>query len=263
MAKKTNKTSHVLNLITGGTTEPEAEKQTSQALPSEQKVVVVDSAKEEQIAGDIRRQLLNEVGDQETELEKHISEVPDQPEEASEIPGSRGSSTGESISEESISEESISEGSLSRERVSDNSTLEESSGKEPVVETPALKTPALEKTDTAPQNADAVPEEEIPYRMINVMEEILSPEVVRAEMEKYGVCLCSRCQADVLALLLTRLPAKYIVANTTAISPLLSYYKNKFRVNLLTQTIKACTEVREHPRHERKNSYDSEKFADN
>ncbi len=258
MAKKTNKTSHVLNLITGGTTEPEAEKQTSQALPSEQKVVVVDSAKEEQIAGDIRRQLLNEVGDQETELEKHISEVPDQPEEASEIPGSRGSSTGESISEESISEESISEGSLSGERVSDNSTLEESSGKEPVVETPAL-----EKTDTAPQNADAVPEEEIPYRMINVMEEILSPEVVRAEMEKYGVCLCSRCQADVLALLLTRLPAKYIVANTTAISPLLSYYKNKFRVNLLTQTIKACTEVREHPRHERKNSYDSEKFADN
>lgn len=258
MAKKTNKTSHVLNLITGGTTEPEAEKQTSQALPSEQKVVVVDSAKEEQIAGDIRRQLLNEVGDQETELEKHISEVPDQPEEASEIPGSRGSSTGESISEESISE-----GSLSGERVSDNSTLEESSGKEPVVETPALKTPALEKTDTAPQNADAVPEEEIPYRMINVMEEILSPEVVRAEMEKYGVCLCSRCQADVLALLLTRLPAKYIVANTTAISPLLSYYKNKFRVNLLTQTIKACTEVREHPRHERKNSYDSEKFADN
>lgn len=263
MAKKTNKTSHVLNLITGGTTEPEAEKQTSQALPSEQKVVVVDSAKEEQIAGDIRRQLLNEVGDQETELEKHISEVPDQPEEASEIPGSRGSSTGESISEESISEESISEGSLSGERVSDNSTLEESSGKEPVVETPALKTPALEKTDTAPQNADAAPEEEIPYRMINVMEEILSPEVVRAEMEKYGVCLCSRCQADVLALLLTRLPAKYIVANTTAISPLLSYYKNKFRVNLLTQTIKACTEVREHPRHERKNSYDSEKFADN
>lgn len=258
MAKKTNKTSHVLNLITGGTTEPEAEKQTSQALPSEQKVVVVDSAKEEQIAGDIRRQLLNEVGDQETELEKHISEVPDQPEEASEIPGSRGSSTGESISEESISEES-----LSGERVSDNSTLEESSGKEPVVETPALKTPALEKTDTAPQNADAVPEEEIPYRMINVMEEILSPEVVRAEMEKYGVCLCSRCQADVLALLLTRLPAKYIVANTTAISPLLSYYKNKFRVNLLTQTIKACTEVREHPRHERKNSYDSKKFADN
>lgn len=253
MAKKTNKTSHVLNLITGGTTEPEAEKQTSQALPSEQKVVVVDSAKEEQIAGDIRRQLLNEVGDQETELEKHISEVPDQPEEASEIPGSKGSSTGESISEESISE-----GSLSGERVSDNSTLEESSGKEPVMETPAL-----EKTDTAPQNADAAPEEEIPYRMINVMEEILSPEVVRAEMEKYGVCLCSRCQADVLALLLTRLPAKYIVANTTAISPLLSYYKNKFRVNLLTQTIKACTEVREHPRHERKNSYDSEKFADN
>ena len=50
MAKKTNKTSHVLNLITGGTTEPEAEKQTSQALPSEQKVVVVDSAKEEQIS---------------------------------------------------------------------------------------------------------------------------------------------------------------------------------------------------------------------
>ena len=124
--------------------------------------------------------------------------------------------------------------------------------------------PVQEEKADSEEKTEAEPEkEELPYRMVNVMEEILSPEMVKEEMKKYGVCLCSRCQADVLALLLTRLPAKYIVANTPAIPPLLSYYKNKYRVNLLTQMIKACLDVRENPRHDRKEPYDSKGFADN
>ena len=100
------------------------------------------------------------------------------------------------------------------------------------------------------------------YRMANVMEEILNPDIIKREMEKYGGCMCSRCQADVLALVLTRLPSKYIVADKAAISPLLGYYRNKYRVNLLTQLIKACLDVKERPRHDRKEPYVIGNYAD-
>lgn len=201
MAKKTNKTSHVLNLITGGSTGAEEENQTSSP---EQKVMVVDSSEDDRIADGIRNQLLDELGEK-----QKVQETSD-------------------------------------------SKKEEAKQEEPALrdEQPIQEESVLKETQSEELPREAVEQETISYRMVNVMEEILSDDVVMAEMKKYGVCLCSRCQADVRALLLTRLPAKYVVANVNAVSPLLSYYKNKFRVNILTQTIKACMDVKEHPRHE-------------
>ncbi len=77
MARKTNKTSHVLNLITGGNTvSGETEAPETAAAPkarpvspepssaaTEQKVVVVDSSEDEKISSDIRRELLHELGE--------------------------------------------------------------------------------------------------------------------------------------------------------------------------------------------------------
>lgn len=243
MAKKTNKTSHVLNLITGGGAEAETENpQTSlsvqesvsvqprESLQADQKVVVVDPGQDEQIAEDIRKGLLSEIGE---EMEDPVPVVEewendDTPEEDEETLKAEVSETAEAENLEMPTE------------------APETSGEAP-------STPRAEEADLA----------EPMYRMVNVMEEILSPDVIRREMEKYGVCMCSRCQADVLALLLTRLPSKYIVANTPAIPPLLSYYRSKYRVNLLTQAIKACLEVKEHPRHDRKEHYAPEEYVDN
>lgn len=201
MAKKTNKTSHVLNLITGGSTGAEEENQTSSP---EQKVMVVDSSEDDRIADGIRNQLLDELGEK-----QKVQETSD-------------------------------------------SKKEEAKQEEPALrdEQPIQEESVLKETQSEELPREAVEQETISYRMVNVMEEILSDDVVMAEMKKYGVCLCSRCQSDVRALLLTRLPAKYVVVNVNAVSPLLSYYKNKFRVNILTQTIKACMDVKEHPRHE-------------
>ena len=250
MARKTNKTSHVLNLITGGNTvSGETEAPEAAAAPkarpvspepssaaTEQKVVVVDSSEEETIASDIRRDLRqpnlpdsSAVLSGESQIKQPSEPQPDRPLVHAELPS---------------------------EPQQDMLMFHGES--QPAPHSAALSEPlevpqpaARPESQTASQ-----PEEKPSYRMVNVMEEILSPESVRAEMEKYGVCLCSRCQADVMALLLTRLPAKYIVADRTAVSPLLSYYKNKFRVSLLTQTVKACMDVREHPRHERMEPYD-------
>ena len=51
------------------------------------------------------------------------------------------------------------------------------------------------------------------------------------------------------ALMLTRLPPKYIVADNTTVPMLLTFYRNKFRVAVLSQSMRACMEVKEHPRH--------------
>jgi competence protein ComFB len=81
------------------------------------------------------------------------------------------------------------------------------------------------------------------------MEEILTPELILDALKNNDTCTCSRCQADVKALMLTRLPPKYIVADNTAVPMLLTYYHNKFRVAVLSQSIRACMDVKERPRH--------------
>ena len=55
--------------------------------------------------------------------------------------------------------------------------------------------------------------------------------------------------ADVCALVLTGLPAKYVVTNKDSVSPILGYYESKFKIYMLTELIKACNKVRESPRH--------------
>lgn len=261
MARKTNKTSHVLNLITGGNTASgETEAPEAAAAPkarpvspepssaaTEQKVVVVDSSEDEKISSDIRRELLHELGETADGDVREDAAEKQQPN----LPDSSAVLSGESQIKqpsEPQPDRPMVHAELPSEPQQDLPMFHGESQ-------PAPHSAALSEPLEVPQPA-AQTEEKPSYRMVNVMEEILSPESVRAEMEKYSVCLCSRCQADVMALLLTRLPAKYIVADRTAVSPLLSYYKNKFRISLLTQTVKACMDVREHPRHERMEPYD-------
>lgn len=68
-------------------------------------------------------------------------------------------------------------------------------------------------------------------------------------MEQYGVCMCSRCCADVKALILTRLPSKYVVAHEDSVAPMIGFYENKFKVRIFTEILKACLQVKEKPRH--------------
>lgn len=93
-------------------------------------------------------------------------------------------------------------------------------------------------------------EPEPTYRMVNVMEQILKRQKLEQQMERYGVCTCSRCRADVEALALTKLPAKYIVVDKSTVAPMIGFYENRYRVNILTQIIRACIQVKEEPHHE-------------
>lgn len=225
MAKKTNKTSHVLNLITGsqppvassGETQPsssasgETQQEGSAAeepvrVPSAN-VTVVDPREEGKLAEEIQKNLIQE-------LEK------EQTEEQAEQPGEQ-----EEQSEEQPEEQ-----------------------QEEQTEQP--KTNAGTPVQKEPEQQEEQKQEDGPsYRVVNIMEEILTPELILDALKSNDTCTCSRCQADVKALMLTRLPPKYIVADNTTVPMLLTFYRNKFRVAVLSQSMRACMEVKEHPRH--------------
>lgn len=225
MAKKTNKTSHVLNLITGsqppvassGETQPpssasgETQQEGSAAeepvrVPSAN-VTVVDPREEGKLAEEIQKNLIQE-------LEK------EQTEEQAEQPGKQ-----EEQSEEQPEEQ----------------TEEQTEQPKTNAGTPVQKEPE--------QQEEQKQEDGPSYRVVNIMEEILTPELILDALKSNGTCTCSRCQADVKALMLTRLPPKYIVADNTTVPMLLTFYRNKFRVAVLSQSMRACMEVKEHPRH--------------
>jgi len=245
MAKKTNKTSHVLNLITGsqppvassGETQPsssasgETQQEGSAAeepvrVPSAN-VTVVDPREEGKLAEEIQKNLIQE-------LEK------EQTEEQAEQPGEQ-----EEQSEEQPEEQSEEQ---SEEQTEEQS--EEQSEEQTEEQTEQPKTNAGTPVQKEPEQQEEQKQEDGPsYRVVNIMEEILTPELILDALKSNDTCTCSRCQADVKALMLTRLPPKYIVADNTTVPMLLTFYRNKFRVAVLSQSMRACMEVKEHPRH--------------
>ena len=238
MAKKTNKTSHVLNLITGsqppvassGETQPsssasgETQQEGSAAeepvrVPSAN-VTVVDPREEGKLAEEIQKNLIQELEKEQTEEQ---AEQPREQEEQSEEQTERSEEQTEQPNEQA------------------EQTQEQTEQPQTNAGTPVQKEPE--------QQEEQKQEDGPSYRVVNIMEEILTPELILDALKSNDTCTCSRCQADVKALMLTRLPPKYIVADNTAVPMLLTYYHNKFRVAVLSQSMRACMEVKEHPRH--------------
>ena len=245
MAKKTNKTSHVLSLITGsqppvapsGETQPsssasgETQQEGSAAeepvrVPSAN-VTVVDPREEGKLAEEIQKNLIQE-------LEK------EQTEEQAEQPGKQEEQQ-EEQSEEQPEEQTEEQPEEQTEEQPEEQTEEQTEQPKTNAGTPVQK--ELEQQEEQKQ------EDGPSYRVVNIMEEILTPELILDALKSNDTCTCSRCQADVKALMLTRLPPKYIVADNTAVPMLLTYYHNKFRVAVLSQSIRACMDVKERPRH--------------
>ena len=245
MAKKTNKTSHVLNLITGsqppvtssGETQPSAQA-SGETQPSAQasgetqqkgsaaeepvrvpsaNVTVVDPREERKLAEEIQKNLIQELEKEQTEEQ---AEQPREQEEQSE------------------------------EQAEQPREQEEQSEEQSEEQTEQPQTSAGTPVQKEPEQQEEQKQEDGPsYRVVNIMEEILTSELILDALRSNGTCTCSRCQADVKALMLTRLPPKYIVADNTTVPMLLTFYRNKFRVAVLSQSMRACMEVKEHPRH--------------
>lgn len=108
--------------------------------------------------------------------------------------------------------------------------------------------------DTAPETGETVaPGEEaaaVPGGavFVNVMERLVD-ERLEKYVKLFGICSCPRCLADVRALSLSRLPAKYVVLAASSVAPMMSMYQARFDSMVIAQVIQACKTVMESPRH--------------
>ena len=101
------------------------------------------------------------------------------------------------------------------------------------------------KSEKEEQPADD-PEDE--FMIVNVMERLVrqrAPEYIK----QFRICGCRRCLADVTALALTGLPAKYVVINRNAISPLMNFYTMKYAGIITVEVTRACLAVQAEPHH--------------
>ena len=240
MPRKTNKTSHVLNLITNGS-----------------------APEQEAAAAEKKEEAQQEKKDAVTEAAQGGA-----PKEAAQGGAPKETAQGEA-SKETVREASPKEtvqGGAPKE-----TAQEAVNPKEPVSRITANGDKTVIVVDETSRNdnisnkildrlTDQL-EEEIQgkldhYHMVNVMEQILKRMNLKQYLKQYDVCMCSRCQADVMALILTRLPAKYVVVDESSTAPIIGFYESKFKVRILTEIIKACMDVKENPRHDRSGPYD-------
>lgn len=227
MAKKTNKTSHVLNLLTNSapaedTDTADKKSDVSAHAAASPKVTVVDEgSRNDRVSQEILNHLSEELDLEVPEVEEIPEEQPAQP--RIQIPQA-------------------------------TQTPEEAPAPAAAPKDTPQPAPAdtAEPAPAAKQNKRLVDQlQDEHFHFINVMEELIMQHDLDTILRQYNVCTCNRCKADVCALTLTGLPAKYVVASDNSLSPVLNYYKNRYKISILAELSKACTVVREHPHHDR------------
>lgn len=194
MAKKNNKTDHVLNLLSG------AEEQDEAIKAEEINLQIVNQNEDTSIADSVEQLLEEEL----IEEEKLLGEQREKEKALNQV-------------------EEVVENNMAEEAVVDNKISEE-------------------------KNEDRNNSESEEYKMVNVMEEIVEKKLDNY-IKKFNVCNCSRCRADIKALTLTNLSAKYVVMNKRGISAFLSFYSNKYLSEVMSQLAKSCMQVSNEPRH--------------
>lgn len=263
MAKKTNKTDHVLNLISSGNTKhngDSSEDGGSQTPPpvdplannNPQVSIVQSSAREEKAVADtIRDSLekeLEEAAPQKSKKRSHEREAA----EFTETPDTKEviRDKNETLPMEEPADEVavVSEPEAEEKKTESNN----SKPKQAVTEqqTEPIQEPDVYENRFRKELEERIKEPAPEFTFVNVMEYLVRDKVI-TYMEQFGNCTCSRCVEDTAALTLTHLPAKYVVVNKNAISPLLDYYGHKYAGQITVEITKACIKVNKFPHHER------------
>lgn len=265
MARKSSKTAHVLNLLSGHDNKKEetaeiqdteaqnTDSQAAEAPKSESQtpapantpaVSIIDHSESDPVAELIQDNLLEEL------------------EHAEHAASETSSVVEEPIHEEepTVSEASavdISPAEVPPSVVEVQTTIEELPVEASSVEAPA---PVITEMQTAVEELQKIqeperieepaeePEPEPDFVCINVMERIVKEKIIYY-MRQFDCCTCDHCIADTVALTLNGLAPKYIVAPPAAEAALISFYTNKFISDVTVEATKACIVVKENPRH--------------
>ncbi len=122
------------------------------------------------------------------------------------------------------------------------------------ISAPTPAEPEPEQEEVLELSPDPLTEPEPPaepepdYVMLNVMQRIVEDKIIYF-MKQFEVCTCPRCKADTIALTLSGLPSKYKIVDKFAVDPLVSYYTGRLISQITVEALKACTQVKDNPRH--------------
>ena len=274
MARKSNKTAHVLNLLAGHDSQkntpeenpsvtpdiPTASESETSSTPAGQNISMIDRTESDPVA-----ELLADKLKEEFEAELGNTAESETASVTESVPESETSLKAESSPEPqtTLETESYPEPQTTLETESSpepQTTLETESAPEPqtTLETESAPEPqtASESAPVQVPDAAAVSEpaaepeapEEPEFITLNLMDRIVQDKIIYY-MRQFDVCTCSRCIADTVALTLNGLPPKYIVTTPAAVDPLVSFYTNKFIADITVEATKACITIKENPRH--------------
>ena len=221
MARKGSKTAHVMNLLAGDDPESSKSEAAKENFAARQMSDSTETIKELTVLA------------QQASIQTQEGPLSTSPISIIDMPSSAPDPVAELIKQQLEEEEAGNEAILQESFIPEDTVKEETS---PVSEIQPEDEPAI------------VQESESSFQYLNVMEHIVKN---RAEeyMEKFNVCNCGHCIADVTALALSHLPPKYIVVEPPSASPLLNYYSNRFSQQVIVELTKACSIVKENPHH--------------
>lgn len=247
-AVKSNKTAHVLSLLTDNRErEPEAPRK----IPASPLTKIPSSpmglADDETVAGQIRSALEEELQE---ELQEDLgsgtshAEIPMTTQPLSEKPA---------LNEQTQTESALNE-PLQNESTLDETTQEEAPQTAPptpdqmdvTAEKEAFFAADCEKSLMPPSVINPEPLTHISY--VNVMQSLVE-EKVDKYIRLFNLCTCPRCKIDVIALTLSNLPPKYVVVQQNEAIPMLSVYESRYNAMVISQVMWACKKVMDNPRH--------------
>ena len=286
---KTNKTAHVLNVITGGhgqsdpveeqapapASDPAVDSQAPTSRPPVTPILEIARADDDALSAAILNTLMEEVTGESTVATPEEAPTPQTP------IGEAGEPDEIAWAAASV-EESAPAASAPVEAVHQPEPVQADMAPQPEpaqadaapqpepVQADTAHQPEPAQEDTAPQSkltqADTAPQTESAQEDIAIAEaddcyvrnqdiayHNITQALVESKAEKYmkmvDMCCCPRCTADVKAKALCNLPPKYIVMHKSALTPMLSYYEGRFSAAVTAQIFAACQLVKENPRH--------------
>ncbi|HCT63718.1 MAG TPA: hypothetical protein DIC60_00285 [Lachnospiraceae bacterium] len=253
MAKKTNKTEHVLSLISKA-------KETNQTEDDDVEIQTIDSKVTQDLS------FVDLHMENETELSEKIKEKLVQDDQPVQV---------QSIHEPAnLLEKVVMDAAKTAVGDNDPSLVDEHTAKdreEPVKEQESYviksnhkevqieSLPDLDASETFVTVTDtgvvkSIDEHDVTkasgqdYCYINVLESIVKDRV-ETYMRRFGVCTCPRCIADTIALTLNGLPSKYVVTDKDSVSPMVNYFDTHYSGAVTTQLSRACVIVKNNPHH--------------
>ena len=275
---KTNKTAHVLNVITGGhgqsdpveeqapapASDPAVDSQAPTSRPPVTPILEIARADDDALSAAILNTLMEEVTGESTVATPEEAPTPQAP-------------IGEAVEPDEIAwaaasvEESAPAASAPAEAVHQPEPVQaDTAPQSEPVQVDTTPQPEPVQVDTVPQSeptqANTAPQTESAQEDIAIAEaddcyvrnqdiayHNITQALVESKAEKYmkmvDMCCCPRCTADVKAKALCNLPPKYIVMHKSALTPMLSYYEGRFSAAVTAQIFAACQLVKENPRH--------------